>query len=70
MLDRIPLVALIAHTLAEKENRSMRSDFFLSVLEEYFPEAEALRQFDIAVEWGRYAELFSFDATEERLISD
>ena len=29
--------------------------------------AEAERQFATAVDWGRYAELFEYDAREERL---
>ena len=45
----------------------MRADFFLDVLDEYYPEAEARAQFNTAVEWGRYGELFEYDATEERL---
>jgi NitT/TauT family transport system ATP-binding protein len=66
-LARVPIVATIAKTLAEKENRSMRADFFLDLLDEYFPAAEAKAQFNTAVEWGRYAELFEYDADEERL---
>jgi len=67
VLERVPIVAAIAKTLAEKENKTMRADFFLDVLDEYYPEAEARAQFNTAVEWGRYGELFEYDATEERL---
>jgi len=66
-LERVPIVATIAKTLAEKENRTMRADFFLDLLDEYYPAAEAQLQFNTAVEWGRYAELFEYDAGEERL---
>ena len=45
----------------------MRADFFLDVWDEYVPHAEAERQFATAVDWGRYAELFEYDASEERL---
>ena len=64
---RAPIVAAIATTLAGAENHSMRSDFFLDVLEEHYPEEEAKRQFATAIEWGRYAELFEYDAVEGRL---
>jgi NitT/TauT family transport system ATP-binding protein len=66
-LAHVPIVATIAHTLAEKENKSMRADFFLDLLEEHFSADEAGRQFGTAVEWGRYAELFEYDAAGERV---
>jgi NitT/TauT family transport system ATP-binding protein len=66
-LVRIPLINLIVHTLKGKQNGSMRADFFLDILDEYYPEEEAGAQFKTAVDWGRYAELFEYDANEERL---
>jgi NitT/TauT family transport system ATP-binding protein len=66
-LEHVPILAAITQTLKEKENRMMRADFFLDLLDEYYPEAEARQQFNTAVEWGRYAELFEYDASEERL---
>jgi NitT/TauT family transport system ATP-binding protein len=62
-----PIVAAMATTLAEKENHAMRSDVFLDILEEYYPEPEAKRQLATAIEWGRYAELFEYDAVTGRL---
>jgi NitT/TauT family transport system ATP-binding protein len=67
VLTHVPIVATIARTLAEKENKSMRADFFLDLLEEHYSEAEARLQFETAVEWGRYAELFEYDAVQERV---
>jgi NitT/TauT family transport system ATP-binding protein len=67
VLANVPIVATITKTLAEKENKSMRADFFLDLLDEYYPAAEAQLQFTTAVEWGRYAELFEYDAAEARL---
>jgi NitT/TauT family transport system ATP-binding protein len=62
-----PLVAFIHSTLEEKDNHEMRADFFLDILDEHFPEAETQRQFETAVDWGRYAELYEYDAAERRL---
>lgn len=62
-----PLVATIYQTLQEKGNHEMRADFFLDILDEYYPEDEAYRQFETAVDWGRYAELFEYDAAERWL---
>ena len=67
VLEHAPIVATIAKTLTEKENRTMRGDFFLDLLDEYYPADEARRQFQTAVEWGRYAELFEYDAEDDRL---
>ncbi|MBW4631768.1 MAG: nitrate/sulfonate/bicarbonate ABC transporter ATP-binding protein [Iphinoe sp. HA4291-MV1] len=67
VLVHAPMVASILQTLREKQNKSMRADFFLDLLDEYYPHAEAERQFATAVDWGRYAELFEYDASEERL---
>ncbi len=67
VIDRVPLIKSIVSTLKEKRNRSMRSDFFKDLLDEHFPHAETERQFATAVDWGRYAELFEYDAGEDRL---
>jgi NitT/TauT family transport system ATP-binding protein len=70
VLGRVAIVATITRTLAAKRNKTMRADFFIDLLDEYYPQAEAWRQFDAAVEWGRYAELFSYDASGQRLVLD
>ncbi len=67
VLQNVPMLLSMVQTLREKRNGSMRADFFLDVLGEHFPLAEAERQFATAVDWGRYAELFEYDAREERL---
>lgn len=70
VLEHAPIVATIVKTLGEKQDKSMRGDFFLDLLDEYYPRDEAQRQFDTAVDWARYAELVEYDATEERLSLD
>jgi NitT/TauT family transport system ATP-binding protein len=65
-LGRIPVLSSIVHTLQEKENQAMRADFFLGIWDDYFPQEEAERQLATAVDWGRYGELFEYDATEGR----
>jgi NitT/TauT family transport system ATP-binding protein len=66
-LANVPLVATIYQTLHQKDNREMRADFFLDILDEYYSAHEAMRQFETAVDWGRYAELFEYEANERRL---
>jgi len=67
VLKRVPIFNSILQTLREKRNGSMRADFFLDLWDDYFPKAEAERQFATAIDWGRYGELFEYDASEERL---
>jgi NitT/TauT family transport system ATP-binding protein len=67
VLANVPLIVSIIQTLREKRNRSMRAGFFVDLLNEYFSDKESERQFATAVDWGRYAELFEYDASEERL---
>ena len=66
-LERVPVLNSIVHTLRQKGDGSMRSDFFLGIWDDYFPTEEAERQLATAVDWGRYAELFEYDAAEGRL---
>jgi NitT/TauT family transport system ATP-binding protein len=67
VLTHVPMLASIEQTLHQKQNNSMRADFFRDLLDEHFPHAEAEQQFATAVDWGRYAELFEYDASEERV---
>jgi NitT/TauT family transport system ATP-binding protein len=67
LVANIPLAVTIYQTLAEKSNRRMKADFFIDILDELYPSEEALRQFDTVVDWGRYAELFEYDASERQL---
>jgi len=66
-LERVPVLSSIVHTLQQKADRSLRSDFFLAIWDDYFPLEEAERQLATAVDWGRYSELIEYDASEGRL---
>ncbi len=67
LLKNVPIINSILQTLRGKKNGSMREDFFIDLWDEHFPREEAERQFATAVDWGRYAELFEYDAREQRL---
>ena len=67
VLKQVPVLVSMIQTLQEKRSGSMRKDFFLDLWSEHVPTAEADRQFATAIDWGRYAELFEYDAREERL---
>jgi NitT/TauT family transport system ATP-binding protein len=58
---RATLVTQIHAALSGKANRRLPASFFLDLLEQRFSAAEARRQLDTAIDWGRYAELFGFE---------
>jgi NitT/TauT family transport system ATP-binding protein len=67
-LAHVPLLRQIERALKAKADRALPDDFFHDILEEHFSEDEARRQLQTAVHWGRYAELFDYDAASGRLI--
>jgi NitT/TauT family transport system ATP-binding protein len=64
--QNVPLIRQITRSLEAKADRSLSEEFFYDMLEEHFSEDEAKRQVETAIHWGRYAELFDYDATMER----
>lgn len=61
-LEHVALLRLMEGALRAKADHTMTEDFFRDLLDEHFGEAEARRQLDTALNWGRYAELFDYDA--------
>ena len=66
-LEHVPLLKQIQNTLTAKSDRSMPVEFFRDILQEHFSEAEAQRQIDTVLNWGRYADLFTYDSETGRL---
>ena len=62
------LLRQIRRALISKSDHTITEEFFLDMLDEQFSEEECLRQMETAVAWGRYAELFDFDAGRRRFI--
>jgi len=62
------LLRQIRRALESKSDHTVREDFFLDMLDEQFSEEECLRQMETAVAWGRYAELFDYDAGRRRFV--
>ena len=56
------LLRQIRRALETKSDHTVPEEFFLDMLDEQFSEEESQRQMETAVTWGRYAELFDFDA--------
>ncbi|MGH9414288.1 MAG: nitrate/sulfonate/bicarbonate ABC transporter ATP-binding protein [Terriglobales bacterium] len=60
--EHVALLRLMEGTLRAKADHTMSEEFFRDLLDEHFSEAEVRRQLDTALNWGRYAELFDYDA--------
>jgi len=67
LLQKVPIAAAMVGMLEQKRDGRIRKEFLLDILDEHFSDAEAERQFETLVDWGRYAQLFEYDADEERL---
>jgi NitT/TauT family transport system ATP-binding protein len=67
-LANVLLLRQIRRALESKRDHTVPEDFFLDMLDEQFSEEECLRQMETAVAWGRYAELFDYDAGRRRFV--
>ncbi|HET9741169.1 MAG TPA: nitrate/sulfonate/bicarbonate ABC transporter ATP-binding protein [Terriglobales bacterium] len=67
-LHRIMLLRQIRRVLESKSDHRVSDEFFHDLLDEQFSEDETKRQLDTAITWGRYAELFEYDAAAHRLM--
>jgi NitT/TauT family transport system ATP-binding protein len=66
-LANIPLLRQMEQALKAKSNRTIQDEFFRDLLEAHFSEDEARRQLETAIQWGRYAEIFDYDAVTGKL---
>ncbi|MEZ2228365.1 MAG: nitrate/sulfonate/bicarbonate ABC transporter ATP-binding protein [Microcoleus sp.] len=61
ILGNIRLVQQISRMLQSKRNHRISEELILDILEAHFSPKEAMRQLQTAIDWGRYAELYSYD---------
>lgn len=66
-IRHLPMFQWIEQELRKASSHRLPQEFFLEVLEKEFTPAEAERQLDIAINWGRYAELFEFEDDRDEL---
>jgi len=66
-LANIPLLRQMEQALKAKANRTLSAEFFEDLLDEHFSQDESRRQLETAIQWGRYAELFDYDAASGKL---
>ena len=66
-LDNVPILRQMEQALKAKADRTLPDEFFRDLLDEHFSEEEARRQLETAIQWGRYAEIFDYDAATGKL---
>jgi len=65
---RASLVKTIVKALENSDNGTLRDDFFRDLLRRGYNAEDTEKQLDIAIDWGRYGELFDYDADSGEII--
>jgi len=66
-LTHVPLMQQIVSTLESKTDLTMPVEFFRDLLDERLPVHEVDLQIETALNWGRYADIFTYDSESDRL---
>jgi NitT/TauT family transport system ATP-binding protein len=61
-LSRVTLLQKMKSALESRSDHVMPLEFFHDILDEHFTEAEVEKQIETALNWGRYAGIFTYDA--------
>lgn len=61
LLSNIRLVQQIYNLLGAKHDPRIPEEFILDILQNHFSPKEAEKQLGTAIDWGRYAEIYSYD---------
>jgi NitT/TauT family transport system ATP-binding protein len=65
---RAPLVRSIVQALAATKDQKLREDLFVDLLRHGFDNDSVRRQLETAINWGRYGELYDYDADDAEFI--
>jgi NitT/TauT family transport system ATP-binding protein len=69
-LDRAPLVRTIYRALRASQDGNLPGALFTDILRSRYGEDDSARQLDTAINWGRYAELYDYDAARSQIIRE
>ena len=67
-LEHVTLIRQIKRALESKSNHTLPDEFFHDTLDEHFSEEETVQQLETAINWGRYAGLFDYDAATQKFL--
>jgi NitT/TauT family transport system ATP-binding protein len=68
LLNHVTLIQQIRNALERKSDRAVPLEFFRDILDEHLSQENVQRQIDTALNWGRYAEIFTYDSGTDRLL--
>ncbi|GGM26072.1 nitrate/sulfonate/bicarbonate ABC transporter ATP-binding protein [Dactylosporangium sucinum] len=63
--SQIPLVHTMLSSLQRTDDGTLRIGFFRDLLAHHYTSEQVTQQLDVATDWGRYAELYSYNAIDE-----
>jgi len=66
-LKNVSILRQIDSVLRTKSDHTIQDELFRDILDKHFSEDEAQRQFETALHWGRYSEIFDYDSDSGRL---
>lgn len=66
-LTQVPLMQQIVTALENKSDHTMPVEFFRDLLDERLPAHDVEQQIETALNWGRYADIFTYDSASDRL---
>jgi NitT/TauT family transport system ATP-binding protein len=66
-LANVPLLRQMEQSLKAKADRTLPDEFFRDIIDEHFSDDESRRQLETAIQWGRYSEIFDYDAATGKL---
>jgi NitT/TauT family transport system ATP-binding protein len=67
LLKNVPLAARIHRQLQDEPGGALPEDPFIDLLEDALEADQAKRMLEVAIEWGRYGELYEYDYHTGRL---
>jgi len=68
LLCRVTLIQQIQNALQRKSDRAVPLEFFRDILDEHLSQDDVERQIETVLNWGRYAEIFTYDSETDRLL--
>src|SRR5260370_1627805 len=66
-LSHVHILQQIHSRLSSESEGSLPLESFREILREWFSESEVTKQIETALNWGRYADLFTYEADTDRL---
>jgi len=61
VLEHVPLIAYVRHSLEQESSGQLKEEPFLKLLQESMESQEAERVLKVAIEWARHGEVFEYD---------